>query len=52
MRKNIREFVERVKAGLLFPFMLLLLIIMAISGYYGKDDYDWGEYDDYVGKMH
>ncbi|MSE06561.1 hypothetical protein GKC34_12650, partial [Lactobacillus salivarius] len=23
---------------------------MAVSGYYDKDDYDWREYDDYVGK--
>ncbi|WP_181372895.1 hypothetical protein [Ligilactobacillus salivarius] len=51
-RIRLREFKERVKVGLLFSFMLLLLIVMAVSGYYDKDDYDWGEYDDYVGKMH
>lgn len=52
MKRQIANFSERIKACFLFPLALILLVVMAVSGYYDKDDYDWGEYDDYVGKMH
>lgn len=52
MKRQIANFSKRIKACFLFPLALILLVVMAVSGYYDKDDYDWGEYDDYVGKMH
>lgn len=52
MKRQIANFSKRIKACFLFPLALILLVVMAVSGYYDKDDYDRGEYDDYVGKMH
>lgn len=42
MKRQIANFSERIKACFLFPLELILLVVMAVSGYYDKDDYDWG----------
>ena len=49
MKRQIANFSKRIKACFLFPLALILLVVMAVSGYYDKDDYDWGEYDDFFG---
>lgn len=51
IKRRVTDLAERIKSAILFPFIIVLLVVMAISGYYDKDDYDWGEYDDYIGKV-
>lgn len=42
LKRRVTDLAERIKSAILFPFIIVLLVVMAISGYYDKDDYDWG----------
>ena len=52
LKRRVTDLAERIRSAILFPLIIVLLVVMAISGYYDKDDYDWGEYDAYIGKDH
>ncbi len=40
LKRRVTDLAERIKSAILFPLIIVLLVVMAISGYYDKDDYD------------